>query len=126
MGAFAYSPVEGAAANLLPNPVPEEVKQERLARFMQKQAEISAARLEAKIGTVQQCLVDLIEDDIAVARSKADAPEIDGLVHIQNGGELGLRVGQFVDVEITESDEHDLIGDAIIETAGRPLDVKVL
>ena len=126
VGAFAYSPVEGAAANLLPDPVPEEIKQERLARFMQKQAEISAARLEAKIGTVQQCLVDLIEDDIAVARSKADAPEIDGLVHIQNGGELGLRVGQFVDVEITESDEHDLIGDAIAGTAGTPLDLKVL
>jgi ribosomal protein S12 methylthiotransferase len=126
VGAFAYSPVEGAAANLLPDPVPEEVKQERLARFMEKQAEISAARLEAKIGTVQQCLVDLIEDDIAVARSKADAPEIDGLVHIQNGGELGLRVGQFVDVEITESDEHDLIGDAIAGTAGTPLDLKVL
>jgi ribosomal protein S12 methylthiotransferase len=126
VGAFAYSPVEGAAANLLPDPVPEEVKQERLARFMEKQAEISAARLEAKIGTVQQCLVDLIEDDIAVARSKSDAPEIDGLVHIQNGGELGLRVGQFVDVEITESDEHDLFGDAIVETAGAPLDLKVL
>ena len=126
VGAFAYSPVEGAAANLLPDPVPEEVKQERLARFMERQAEISAARLEAKIGTVQQCLVDLIEDDIAVARSKADAPEIDGLVHIQNGGEAGLRVGQFVDVEITESDEHDLFGDAIVAATGRPLDVKVL
>lgn len=75
---------------------------------------------------MQQCLVDLIEDDIAVARSKADAPEIDGLVHIQNGGELGLRVGQFVDVEITESDEHDLIGDAIVARDGMPLDIKVL
>ena len=126
VGAFAYSPVEGAAANLLPDPVPEEVKQERLARFMERQAEISAARLEAKIGTVQQCLVDLIEDDIAVARSKADAPEIDGLVHIQNGGEADLRVGQFVDVEITQSDEHDLFGDAIVAATGRPLDVKVL
>ena len=75
---------------------------------------------------MQQCLVDLIEDDIAVARSKADAPEIDGLVHIHNGGEAGLRVGQFVDVEITESDEHDLFGDAIVAATGRPLDVKVL
>jgi ribosomal protein S12 methylthiotransferase len=84
VGAFAYSPVEGATANDLPDAVPEEVKQERLARFMEKQAQISAARLEAKIGTVQQCLVDAIEGDIAVARSKADAPEIDGLVHIQN------------------------------------------
>ena len=79
VGAFAYSPVAGATANDLPDAVPEEVKQERLARFMEKQAQISAARLEAKIGTVQQCLVDGIEGDIAVARSKADAPEIDGL-----------------------------------------------
>jgi len=117
VGAFAYSPVDGAAANALPDPVPEEVKQERLARFMEKQAAISAARLEAKIGTVQRCLVDLIEDDIAVARSSADAPEIDGLVHIQNGAEAGLRPGQFVDVEITESDEHDLFGDAVIKQA---------
>ncbi|QJD68208.1 30S ribosomal protein S12 methylthiotransferase RimO [Xanthomonas campestris pv. badrii] len=113
VGAFAYSPVDGASANALPDPVPEEVKQERLARFMARQAEISAARLEAKIGSVQQCLVDLIEDDIAVARSRADAPEIDGLVHIQNGGELGLKVGDLVDVEITDSDEHDLFGDAL-------------
>ncbi len=67
VGAFAYSPVEGATANDLPDAVPEEVKQERLARFMGKQAQISAARLEAKIGTVQQCLVDAIEGDIAVA-----------------------------------------------------------
>ena len=73
-------------------------------------AAVSAARLEAKIGTVQQCLVDAIEGDIAVARSKADAPEIDGLVHIQNADQVPLRVGEFVDVEITESDEHDLYG----------------
>lgn len=121
VGAFAYSPVDGAAANLLPDPVPEEVKQERLARFMEKQAEISAARLDAKIGSVQRCLVDLIEDDIAVARSSADAPEIDGLVHIQNAAEAGLRVGQFVDVEITESDEHDLFGDAVIRESALPV-----
>ncbi len=128
VGAFAYSPVTGATANDLPGAVPEEVKQERLARFMARQAEISAARLEAKIGTVQQCLVDAIEDGIAVARSKADAPEIDGLVHIQNADEAKLRVGQFVNVEITESDDHDLYGDALIEAnaVGRQLDLKVL
>ncbi len=126
VGAFAYSPVEGATANDLPDPVPEEVKQERLARFMEKQAAISAARLEAKIGSVQQCLVDAIEDGIAVARSKADAPEIDGLVHVQNAEEAGLRVGDFVDVEITDSDEHDLFGDAVIKPAARPFDLKVL
>ncbi|MCC7632842.1 30S ribosomal protein S12 methylthiotransferase RimO [Stenotrophomonas rhizophila] len=127
VGAFAYSPVTGATANDLPDAVPEEVKQERLARFMARQAEISAARLEARIGTVQQCLVDAIEDGIAVARSKADAPEIDGLVHIQNAEEARLRVGQFVDVEITESDDHDLYGDAIITAPVRAgLDLKVL
>ncbi|WP_313276505.1 radical SAM protein, partial [Stenotrophomonas sp.] len=126
VGAFAYSPVEGATANQLPDPVPEEVKQERLARFMEKQAAISAAKLEAKIGSVQQCLVDAIEDGIAVARSKADAPEIDGLVHIQNADEAKLRVGDFVNVEITDSDEHDLFGDALIEAKAAPFDLKVL
>lgn len=126
VGAFAYSPVDGAAANALPDPVPEEVKQERLARFMERQAAISAARLEGKIGSVQRCLVDLLEDGIAVARSSADAPEIDGLVHIQNGGEFGLKPGQFVDVEITDSDEHDLFGDAIAPPAAAPIDLKVL
>ena len=126
VGAFAYSPVEGATANELPDPVPEDVKQERLARFMEKQAAISAARLEAKVGSVQQCLVDAIEDGIAVARSRADAPEIDGLVHIQNADAAGLRVGDFVDVEITDSDEHDLFGDARVKPATTPFDLKVL
>ncbi|WP_156117340.1 30S ribosomal protein S12 methylthiotransferase RimO [Xanthomonas sacchari] len=128
VGAFAYSPVEGASANALPDPVPEELKQERLARFMERQAAISAARLEAKIGTVQECLVDLLEDGIAVARSKADAPEIDGLVHIQNGGELGLKPGDLVQVEITDSDEHDLFGDALPAQASsaKSLDLRVL
>ena len=75
VGAFAYSPVDGAAANALPDPVPEELKQERLARFMERQGEISAARLEAKVGTVQRCLVDLLDGELAIARSMADAPE---------------------------------------------------
>ncbi|MFT3757079.1 MAG: 30S ribosomal protein S12 methylthiotransferase RimO [Pseudoxanthomonas sp.] len=118
VGAFAYSPVDGAPANDLPDPVPEAVKQERLARFMEVQARISAEKLEAKIGTTQRCLVDMLEDGIAVARSKADAPEIDGLVHVQNGGELGLKPGDFVDVEITDADEHDLFGDGV---ASRPM-----
>jgi ribosomal protein S12 methylthiotransferase len=113
VGAFAYSPVEGAAANLLPDPVSEAVKQERLARFMERQAEISAARLEAKIGSVQRCLVDHVDGDLAIARSRADAPEIDGVVQIQNGAQL--RPGQFVDVEIMGSDEHDLYGEVRIE-----------
>ncbi|KAB7770042.1 30S ribosomal protein S12 methylthiotransferase RimO [Xanthomonas maliensis] len=131
VGAFAYSPVEGASANALPDPVPEPLKQERLARFMAKQAEISARRLEAKIGTVQQCLVDLVEDDIAVARSRADAPEIDGLVHIQNGGACKLQPGDLVEVEITDSDEHDLFGDALRSPSepagrGRPLNLQMV
>jgi len=113
VGAFAYSPVDGAKANDLPDPVDEEVKQERLARFMERQAEISAAKLEAKVGSVQRCLVDAIDGELAIARSMADAPEIDGLVQIQNGESAGLRVGQFVDVEIMGSDEHDLFGEAV-------------
>lgn len=113
VGAFAYSPVEGAKANDLPDPVPDEVKQERLARFMERQADISAAKLEAKVGSLQQCLVDAIDGDLAIARSKADAPEIDGLVQIQNGREFGLVPGDFAFVEIMGSDEHDLYGEAV-------------
>ncbi len=111
VGAFAYSPVDGAQANALPDPVPPEVQQERLARFMSVQAAISAARLEAKIGSVQRCLVDAIDGELAIARSQADAPEIDGLVQVQDGAAAGLRPGDFVDVRILGSDEHDLYGE---------------
>jgi ribosomal protein S12 methylthiotransferase len=114
LGAFAYSPVEGAAANGLPDPVPEAVKQERLARFMQRQAEISEAKLAEKVGSVQRCLVDVVDGDLGIARSMADAPEIDGVVQIQNSLAAGLRPGQFVDVEIMGSDEHDLYGEAVL------------
>ena len=115
VGAFAYSPVDGAAANALPDPVPETVKQERLARFMERQAEISEAKLADKIGSVQRCLVDAVDGDLAIARSMADAPQIDGLVQIQNGLEAGLQPGQFVDVRIMGSDEHDLYGEAVVD-----------
>jgi ribosomal protein S12 methylthiotransferase len=119
VGAFAYSPVDGAAANDLPGAVPEEVKQERLARFMERQGEISAARLEAKVGTVQRCLVDELDGELAIARSTADAPEIDGVVQIQDGRDAGLQVGEFVDVRIMGSDEHDLYGEVeYAETTG--------
>ncbi|TCT24407.1 30S ribosomal protein S12 methylthiotransferase RimO [Thermomonas haemolytica] len=111
VGAFAYSPVEGAAANALPGPVPEGVKQERLARFMERQAAISEARLAAKVGTVQQVLVDAIDGELAIARSMADAPEIDGLVQVQDGREAGLKPGEFAMVRIMGSDEHDLYGE---------------
>ncbi|MEJ2478634.1 MAG: 30S ribosomal protein S12 methylthiotransferase RimO [Acidihalobacter sp.] len=106
VGAFAYSPVEGAAANELPGAVPEELKQERLERFMTRQAEISAARLQAKVGRRLQVLVDEVDEDGAVARSAADAPEIDGLVFVTDAVEA--QPGEFLDVEITEADEHDL------------------
>jgi ribosomal protein S12 methylthiotransferase len=110
VGAFAYSPVDGAAANALPDPVPEEVKQDRLARFMELQAQISAEKLEAKVGRVLTVLVDAIDGELAIARSAADAPEIDGVVQVQDGAERGLRVGEFADVRIMGSDEHDLYG----------------
>jgi ribosomal protein S12 methylthiotransferase len=108
VGAFAYSPVDGARANELPDPVPEDEKQERLQRFMQRQAEISAARLEAKVGSVQTVIVDAIDGELAIARSRADAPEIDGLVQIQDGAIAGLKPGEFAEVTIMGSDEHDL------------------
>jgi ribosomal protein S12 methylthiotransferase len=110
VGAFAYSPVDGAKANELPGAVPEGLKQERLARFMELQAEISAEKLERKVGSRQRCLVDAIDGDLAIARTMADAPEIDGNVQIQNGAEAGLKPGQFVDVRIMGADEHDLFG----------------
>jgi len=110
VGAFPYSPVEGAAANALADPVPEDVKQERLARFMEKQTEISATRLERKIGRTLTVLVDEITDDgTALARSAADAPEIDGVVIIENGADL--EVGEFATVRVTDSGEHDLWGE---------------
>ena len=111
VGAFAYSPVTGAAANALPDPVPEAVKQARLARFMERQAAISEARLAAKVGSVQQVLVDAIDGELAIARSMADAPEIDGLVQVQDGREAGLQPGDFAMVRIMGSDEHDLYGE---------------
>ncbi|CAN5164094.1 30S ribosomal protein S12 methylthiotransferase RimO [soil metagenome] len=110
IGAFAYSPVDGAAANALPDPVPEEVKRERLERFMALQAEISAEKLQRKVGSVQRVLVDLLDGDLAIGRSMADAPEIDGLVQIQDGQAMGLKPGQFVDVRIMGADDHDLFG----------------
>jgi ribosomal protein S12 methylthiotransferase len=106
VGCFPYSPVKGAVANDLSNAVPEEIKQERLARFMERQSEISADRLQSRIGKVETVLVDEVVEEGAVARSRSDAPEIDGLVFID--GATHLEVGDFVCVEIEEADEHDL------------------
>ncbi|MDR3388431.1 MAG: 30S ribosomal protein S12 methylthiotransferase RimO [Rudaea sp.] len=108
VGAFAYSPVDGARANDLPGAVPEEVKQERLERFMATQAGISAARLQRKVGTTLQALVDQVDADGAIARTAADAPEIDGVLRILDGSRL--KPGLFVDVRIEAADEHDLSG----------------
>jgi ribosomal protein S12 methylthiotransferase len=96
VGCFAYSPVDGAAANALPDPVPQDVREERQARFMHTQARISADRLRRKVGKTIDVLVDAVHGDTAIARSSADAPEIDGVVRIN--GARGLRVGQFAAV----------------------------
>jgi ribosomal protein S12 methylthiotransferase len=106
VGCFAYSPVKGAVANDLPNAVPEELKQERLARFMDRQSEISAARLQDRIGNIETVLIDEVVEEGAVGRTYSDAPEIDGLVFID--GATHLSVGEFVEVQIEEADEHDL------------------
>ncbi|SES73094.1 SSU ribosomal protein S12P methylthiotransferase [Nitrosospira multiformis] len=114
VGCFAYSPVEGAAANALPDPVPEEVKEERRARFMATQEKISAERLGRKIGKRMIVLIDDISKNKAVARSTADAPEIDGLVYIDKAKKL--KPGEFIEVEITRSDAHDLHARQVSET----------
>jgi len=106
VGCFAYSPVEGAAANELPDPVPEEVKQERRVRLMELQSAISSARLRAKVGRRLRVLVDEVDRRGAVARSSADAPEIDGVVRVRDGGKL--RPGDFVEVIVEQAGEHDL------------------
>jgi ribosomal protein S12 methylthiotransferase len=102
VGCFAYSPVEGAAANELPDPVPEPVKEERRRRFMEVQAAISAAKLRAKIGSTMRVLID----EPGIGRSAGDAPDIDGVVRFKGAG----KPGEFADVLIERADEHDLYG----------------
>jgi ribosomal protein S12 methylthiotransferase len=106
VGCFKYSPVEGAAANALPDPVPDEVKQERWERFMEKAQGISAARLAAKVGRRMTVLVDEVDGHTALARSSADAPEIDGTVRIVRAGKL--RPGEFAEVQVTGARDYDL------------------
>ena len=108
VGCFMYSPVTGATANALPNPVPEEVKEERLSRFMAVQEDISTAKLQRKIGKTMMVLIDEIGDEGAVTRSSADAPDIDGQVFIEDSS--GLNIGEFVEVKIIAAEEHDLWG----------------
>ncbi|MEJ1296973.1 MAG: 30S ribosomal protein S12 methylthiotransferase RimO [Candidatus Sedimenticola sp. (ex Thyasira tokunagai)] len=111
VGAFAYSPVVGAPANQLPDQIPEEVQQARLARFMEVQAEISSAKLAAKVGREMVVLVDEVGEEGVIARSEADAPEIDGNVIIE--GDWELDPGDFIQVKITGSDEHDLFAEPV-------------
>ncbi len=106
VGCFAYSPVEGATANALPNPVPDAVKEERRARFMQVQEGISRAKLARKVGATLEVLVDEIDGATAIARSKADAPEIDGVVRVK--GAKGAKPGDVLRVKVTAAGEHDL------------------
>lgn len=109
VGAFRFEPVQGAAANALPNPVPEEVKEERYARIMEKTAAISAAKLQAKIGRTLDVIIDVVDEEGgATGRSKADAPEIDGEVHLRDAG--AVKQGDIVSVKIEDADEHDLFG----------------
>jgi len=131
VGAFRFEPVEGAAANALPDPVPEPVKEERYARVMELTARISTEKLAAKVGKTIDVLIDRVDEvrgehgaadrghfDAphaahhhgvgATGRSKADAPEIDGEVHLRDAG--GLKPGDFVQVLVEDSDEHDLFG----------------
>lgn len=114
VGAFRFEPVEGATANALPDPVPEEVKEERYQRIMEKTAAISAAKLQAKIGRTLPVIIDVADGEGgATGRSQADAPEIDGEVHLRDAH--GLKAGDIVNVLIEDADEHDLFG---VETAG--------
>ncbi|MNE87043.1 Ribosomal protein S12 methylthiotransferase RimO [compost metagenome] len=111
VGCFKFSPVEGAAANELADPVPEEVKEERFHRFMQLQQQISAQRLQDKIGREVLVLIDEVDEEGAIGRSMADAPEIDGAVYLN--GEANVKVGDIVKVKIENADEYDLWGSKV-------------
>ncbi len=111
VGAFAYSPVEGAVANKLPDPVPESLREERRQRLMELQEDISTQRLERKIGREIEVLIEEADEEGAIARSQTDAPEIDGLVHIPNGEHL--EVGEFARVRVTDCDIHDLYAEVV-------------
>ena len=110
VGCFKFSPVEGAPATDMADQVPEDVKEERFHRFMQLQQEISANRLKQKIGKTLDVLVDEIDEEGIIGRSKADAPEVDGLVYVDNLSGINVKVGDVIKVTITNSDEYDLWG----------------
>jgi len=110
LGCFAYSPVEGAVANTLADAVPDEVREERRGRVMQLQEKISRDRLQAKVGKSMRVLIDTVDRNGAVARSAADAPEIDGVVYVKLPYDPShqLKAGEFVDITVTAADAHDL------------------
>jgi ribosomal protein S12 methylthiotransferase len=108
VGCFAYSPVDGAAANALPDMLPEAVREERRARLMALQQEISRTRLARKVGTTQRILIDEVRPTLAIGRSSADAPDIDGVVYVKTRRKLA--VGDFIDVRIVAAEAHDLHG----------------
>ncbi|MGL5290593.1 MAG: radical SAM protein, partial [Vibrionaceae bacterium] len=111
VGCFAYSPVDGASANELADPVPEEIKQQRLERLMTLQQQISLEKLQQRIGSVMQVLIDEVDEEGAIGRTYADAPEIDGVVYLN--GETLLTAGELVNVTITHADEYDLWGEVV-------------
>ena len=110
VGCFKFSPVEGAPATEMADQIPEDVKEERFHRFMQLQQEISANRLKQKIGKTLDVLVDEIDEEGIIGRSKADAPEVDGLVYVDNLSGINVKAGDVIKVTITNSDEYDLWG----------------
>lgn len=109
VGCFEYSPVKGAAANELPDPVPDEIKKQRFERFMETQSAISERRLAARVGRTEIVLIDSVDDDIAIARTTSDAPEIDGVVRIPVD-DYDIEPGDFIEVQIVAADSHDLEG----------------
>ncbi|MDX1519222.1 MAG: 30S ribosomal protein S12 methylthiotransferase RimO [Gammaproteobacteria bacterium] len=115
VGCFEYSPVSGAIANELDNPVPDELKSERYERFMQLQSEISANKLKSRIGETLEVLVDRVEGDVCIGRSYADAPEIDGLVYLTRT--TGIQVADAVTAEITDASEYDLYGTPVFQNS---------
>ncbi len=111
VGCFKYSPVEGAAANEIAEQIAEEVKQERFERFMLVQQEISAAKLQKRVGSIMKVIIDEVDEEGAIGRTYADAPEIDGLVYLN--GETSLKPGELVEVVIEHADEYDLWGSRV-------------
>ena len=111
VGCFRYEPVQGAAANDLAAPIPDEVKEERWHLFMQRQQGISAKQLKRKIGTRQKVIIDAVDGNTAKGRSKADAPDIDGIVHVTS--RRPLRVGEIATMKIDRAEQYDLHGSVV-------------